>query len=317
MKRIIYAEGEDERVLRAAQVVAEEGLARPILIGRPAVVEMRLRKAGLHLRPGIDFELVNPESDERYRECWQTYHKLMVRRGVTPEAAKAAMRRDHTVIGATLLRLGHADGLLCGVVGQFAGHLKVISDVIGKRPGCNVFAAMNYLMLPRRSLFICDTHVNENPSADEVAEITLMAAEVVRRFGIVPKAALLSHSNFGSANSASALKMSHAAALLPALSPGELEVDGEMHGDCALSEEIRHLAHPESPLKGEANLLVMPNLDAANIAYNLLKVTGGQGVTIGPILLGAARPVHVLTSTATVRRLVNMTALVVTAALAC
>jgi malate dehydrogenase (oxaloacetate-decarboxylating)(NADP+) len=317
IKRVIYAEGEDERVLRAAQVVAEEGLARPILIGRPPVVEMRLRKAGLHLRPGVDFELVNPESDERYRECWQAYHKLMVRRGVTPEAAKAAMRRDHTVIGATLLHLGHADGLLCGVVGQFSDHLKVISDVIGKRHGCNVFAAMNYLMLPRRSLFICDTHVNENPSAEEVAEITLMAAEIVRRFGIVPKAALLSHSNFGTSNSASALKMSRAAALLPALSSGELEVDGEMHGDSALSEEIRHIAHPESPLRGEANLLVMPNLDAANIAYNLLKVTGGQGVTIGPILLGVARPVHVLTSTATVRRLVNMTALAVTAALAC
>jgi malate dehydrogenase (oxaloacetate-decarboxylating)(NADP+) len=277
---------------------------------------MRLSQLGLRIQPGADFEIVNPEHDERYRECWQAYHKLMVRRGVTPGVAKAELRRNPTLIGAVLVRLGYADGLICGTGGQFAHHLEVVADVIGKRQGTSVFAAMNYLMLPGRSLFICDTHVNENPTAEEIAEITLLAAEVVRRFGIEPKAALLSHSNYGSSASTSALKMSRAAALLPAMSSGELEVDGEMHGDSALSEELRRTAHPDSPLKGEANLLVMPNIEAANISYNLLKMTGGEGVTIGPILLGTARPVHVLTSTTTVRRLVNMTALAVVDALA-
>jgi malate dehydrogenase (oxaloacetate-decarboxylating)(NADP+) len=315
-KRIIYAEGEDERVLRVAQIVIEERLARPILVGRPAVIEMRLATLGLRIQPGLDFEVVNPESDERFRECWQAYHKLMARRGVTPAVAKAELRRNNTLIGAMLLRLGYADGLICGTGGQYDHHLGVISDVIGKRPGVSVFAAMNYLMLHGRSLFICDTHVNENPSAEEIAEMALLAAETISRFGIAPKAALLSHSNFGSASSASALKMRRAAALLLARSPCELEVDGEMHGDSALSEEIRHGAHPESPLKGDANLLIMPNIDAANISYNLLKMTGGEGVTVGPILLGTARPAHVLTSTATVRRLINMTALAVVDALA-
>ena len=310
-KRIIYAEGEDERVLRAAQIVIEEKFARPILIGRPQVIEHRLEKANLRIKPGVDFDIVNPESDERYRECWTAYHKLMVRRGVTPAIAKEALRRKPTLIGAMLLKLGYADGLLCGMTGQYSRHLGVINEVIGKRQGTNTLAAMNYLMLPGRSLFICDTHINENPTAEEIAEMTLMAAEQVKRFGIHPKVALLSYSNFGSGSSESARKMSRAAALLPAISSGELEVDGEMHGDAALSEVIRHEAHPDSPLKGEANLLVMPNIDAANISYNLLKMTAGEGVTIGPILLGAARPVHVLTATATVRRLVNMTALAV------
>jgi len=310
-KRIIYTEGEDERVLRAAQVVLEEKMARPILVGRPGVIEHRLEKAKLRMRPGVDFDIVNPDSDERYRECWSAYHKLMVRRGVTPEIAKLEMRRNNTLIGAMLLKLGYADGMICGVSGQYGEHLKVVGDVIGKRTGVNTFAAMNYLMLPGRNLFITDTHVNENPTAEEVAEIALMAAEQVRRFGTTPKVALLSHSNFGSGSSASALKMSRAAALLPAMSSGELEMDGEMHGDSALSEDVRRQAHPDSPLKGEANLMVMPNIDAANISYNLLKMTGGEGVTVGPILLGAARPVHVLTSTATVRRLINMTALAV------
>ncbi|MGE5493506.1 MAG: NADP-dependent malic enzyme [Actinomycetota bacterium] len=310
-KRIIYAEGEDERVLRAAQIVIEEKMARPILVGRPAVIEHRLEQAKLRIKPGVDFDIVNPDYDERYRECWTAYHKLMARRGVTPEIAKLAMRRNTTLIGAMLVRLGYADGLVCGVNGQFGEHLEAVSNVIGKRAGVNTLAAMNYLMLPGRSLFICDTHVNECPTAEEVAEMTVMAAEQVKRFGVQPKVALLSHSNFGSGSSASARKMSEAAALLPAMSSGELEVDGEMHGDSALSEEIRFKANPDSKLKGEANLLVMPNIDAANIAYNLLKMTGGEGVTIGPILLGAARPAHVLTSTATVRRLVNMTALAV------
>jgi malate dehydrogenase (oxaloacetate-decarboxylating)(NADP+) len=314
-KRIIFAEGEDERVLRAAQIVIEEKFARPILIGRPPVIEHRLEKANLRIRPGVDFDIVNPESDERYRECWTAYHKLMVRRGVTPAIAKEALRRKPTLIGAMLLKLGYADGLLCGMTGQYSRHLGVINEVIGKRQGTNTLAAMNYLMLPGRSLFICDTHINENPTAEEIAEMTLMAAEQVKRFGIHPKVALLSHSNFGSGSSESARKMSRAAALLPAISSGELEIDGEMHGDSALSEEIRREAHPDSPLKGEANLLVMPNIDAANISYNLLKLTSGEGVTIGPILLGAALPVHVLTATATVRRLVNMTALAVVEAM--
>ena len=310
-KRIIFAEGEDERVLRAAQVVIEEKFARPILIGRPAVIEHRLEKAKLRIKPGVDFDVVNPESDERYRECWMAYHKLMVRRGVTPAIAKEALRRKPTVIGAMLLKLGYADGLICGMAGQYSHHLGVVSQIIGKRAGVNTLAAMNYLMLPARSLFICDTHVNENPSAEEIAEMTLMAAEQVKRFGSHPKVALLSHSNFGSGNSESSRKMGIAASLVSAMSAGELEVDGEMHGDAALNEDIRREANPESPLKGEANLLIMPNIDAANISYNLLKMTGGEGVTIGPILLGVARPVHVLTSTATVRRLVNMTALAV------
>ena len=310
-KRIIFAEGEDERVLRAAQVVIEEKFARPILIGRPAVIEHRLEKAKLRIKPGVDFDVVNPESDERYRECWMAYHKLMVRRGVTPAIAKEALRRKPTVIGAMLLKLGYADGLICGMAGQYSHHLGVVSQIIGKRAGVNTLAAMNYLMLPARSLFICDTHVNENPSAEEIAEMTLMAAEQVKRFGSHPKVALLSHSNFGSGSSESSRKMGIAASLVSAMSAGELEVDGEMHGDAALNEDIRREANPESPLKGEANLLIMPNIDAANISYNLLKMTGGEGVTIGPILLGVARPVHVLTSTATVRRLVNMTALAV------
>ncbi len=310
-KRIVYTEGEDERVLRAAQIVIEENMARPILIGRPPVIEHRLEKAQLRIRPGVDFDVVNPDSDERYRECWMAYHQLLARRGVTPAIAKKALRRNTTVIGAMLLRLGHADGLICGVDGQYGEHLKVVEEVIGKRPGASILAAMNYLMLPGRSLFISDTHVNECPSAEEIAEIALTAAEQVKRFGIHPKIALLSHSNYGSGHSASARKMSAATALVTERVKGDIEVDGEMHGDSALSEEIRGVANPGSGMKGEANLLVMPNIDAANIAYNLLKITGGEGVTIGPILLGAARPVHVMTATATVRRLVNMTALAV------
>ncbi len=314
-KRIIFAEGEEERVLRAAQVVIEEKFARPILIGRPGVIEHRLEKAKLRIQPGVDFDVVNPESDERYRECWTAYHQLMARRGVTPAIAKEAMRRKPTVIGAMLLKLGYADGLICGMTGQYSHHLGVIREIVGKRHGVNTLAAMNYLMLPGRSLFICDTHVNENPNAEEIAEMTLMAAEQVKRFGIHPKVALLSHSNFGSGSSESARKMGVAAGLVSAMSAGELEVDGEMHGDAALNEDLRRAANPDSPLKGEANLLVMPNIDAANISYNLIKMTGGEGVTIGPILLGAACPVHVLTSTATVRRLVNMTALAVVEAM--
>jgi malate dehydrogenase (oxaloacetate-decarboxylating)(NADP+) len=310
-KRVVYAEGEDERVLRAVQVIIEENLAKPILVGRPQVIEMRLAKANLRMKPGVDFEVINPENDPRFREFSTVYQKLMARRGITPQLAKTTVRNSPTLIAALMVRQGLADGMICGVSGQYQDHLKVIQDVIGKRSGVQTLAAMNYLMLPDRSLFICDTHVNENPTSEEIAEMTLMAADMVRHFGIAPKVALLSHSNFGSASSESAKKMSRAAALLPAMSSGELEVDGEMHGDSALSEEIRLRAYPDSALKGEANLLVMPNIDAANISYNLLKMTGGDGITIGPILLGAAKPVHILTAATSVRRIVNMTALAV------
>ena len=307
-KRVIYAEGEDERVLRAVQVVVDERLARPILIGRPEVVDMRLQKFGLRIRAGRDFELVNPESDPRYREVWTEYYKLMGRRGVSPEDARTHVRQSTTLIGAMLLYRGDADALLCGTFGRHKDHLRHVRNVIGLERGASLFAAMNVLLLPRRTLFISDTYVNEDPTAEQLAEIAVMAAEEVKRFGLTPKVALLSHSNFGTDESVSALKMSRARELVAQRAP-ELEVEGEMHGDAALSEEIRVRVYPDSRLKGQANLLIMPNLDAANISFNLLKMTGGEGVTIGPILLGAARPVHILTPSATVRRLVNMTAL--------
>ena len=307
-KRVIFAEGEDERVLRAVQIVVDEGLAHPILIGRPEVVSTRIKRYGLRVAAGEDFEIVNPESDTRYREVWSEYHKIMGRQGVTPDVARARVRQYSTLIGAMLLRRGEGDAMLCGTFGTHDEHLRHVDEVIGRGAGQRIFAAMNVLLLPGRSLFICDTYVNENPDAEEIAEMTLMAAEGVRRFGLTPKVALLSHSNFGSSRSESARKMAHARQLLEARAPG-LEVDGEMQGDAALSEDIRNKAYPDARLRGEANLLVMPNLDAANIAFNLLKITGGEGITIGPILLGCARPVHVLTPSATVRRIVNMTAL--------
>jgi len=309
-KRVIYAEGEDERVLHAVRVVLDEGLAAPILIGRPEVIEMRIKKIGLNLVPGRDFEIVNPESDPRYRELWTEYYKLMNRDGVTPELAKAKIRRDTTLIGVMMLRRGDADALVCGTFGSYDYHLKQVADVIGLAPGAKQFAAMNLLLLTKRMLAITDTYVNENPSAEEVAEIARMAADELRRFGIEPSVALLSHSSFGSSNSASARKMRRACEILRETAP-DLNVDGEMHGDAALSEEIREKLHPDSALRGEANLLVMPNLDAANISFNLMKVANGDGVSVGPILLGAAKPVHIVTPSATVRRLVNMTALAV------
>ena len=307
-RKVIYTEGEEERVLRAVQVVVDENLAQPILIGRPEVVEMRIKNCGLRLEAGRDFELVNPERDSRYREVWREYHALVGRRGVTPDDARARVRSSTTLIGAMLLRRGEADGMICGVFGRYRKHLGHVKNVIGLAPGAHIMAAMNVLMLPKRTVFITDTYVNANPSIEEIAEIAIMAAKEVRRFGLQPKAALLSHSNFGTDESESAYKMSKACELIWKLAP-DLEVDGEMHGDAALAEEIRMRAFPDSRLKGEANLLVMPNLDAANISFNLLKATGGEGVTIGPILLGAAKPVHIMTPTATVRRLVNMTAL--------
>jgi malate dehydrogenase (oxaloacetate-decarboxylating)(NADP+) len=309
-RRVVYAEGEDERVLRAVQTVVDEGLAKPVLVGRPQVVERRIEELGLRIRAGSEFELVNPEFDPRYRDYWSTYHRLTERKGVSPEYAKIEMRRRLTLIGAMLVYKGEAEGMLCGMLGTHAQHLQYIDQVIGLRPGVRHFAAMNALMLPGQTVFICDTYVTPDPDPENIAEMTLLAAEEVRRFGIVPKVALLSASNFGSADIASSRKMQRALSLLAERAP-ELEVEGEMHGDAALSEEIRLRVFPRSRLKGAANLLIMPTLDAANIAFNLLKTTAGDGVTIGPILLGAARAVHILTPSATVRRIVNMTALAV------
>jgi len=309
-KRVVYAEGEEERVLRAVQTVVDEGLAKPILIGRPHVIEMRIQKAGLRLKPGVHFELVNPEDDPRFHQYHSAYHELMGRNGVTPDMAKSQLRRSNTLIGAMLVRLGDADAMLCGTVGRFDAHLEHVRDVIGLAPNAKVFAAMNGLMLEKHTLFITDTFVNENPSAEELADITKLAAEEVRRFGQEPKVAMLSHSMFGSSKSTSARKMRAAYDLLKAEAP-ELQVEGEIQGDAALSEDIRHHFLPKSAFAGSANLLVMPTLDAANIAFNLLKITGGQGVTVGPILLGAAKPVHILNPSATSRRIVNMTALAV------
>ncbi len=311
-KRLVYAEGEDVRVLHAVQTVVDEGIAYPILVGRPAVIEQRIARLGLRIRAGVDFELVNTESDLRFREFYTEYHRLMQRRGVTLDSAKREMRRRNTLIAAMLVRMNEADAMLCGTIFQTLLHLQYIDEVIGHRPGASVYAAMNILMLPRHTLFICDTHVNLDPSAEEIAEMTLLAAEEVRRFGLVPKVALLSHSNFGSHDDASARKMGRARELLEQMAP-DLEVEGDIHGDAALSESLRTEIFPGSRLKGTANLLIMPNLDAANISYNLLKMTGGEGVTIGSILLGANKSAHILTSTATARRIVNMSALAVAA----
>jgi malate dehydrogenase (oxaloacetate-decarboxylating)(NADP+) len=306
-RRIVYAEGEDERVLRAVQVVVDERLARPTLVGRPAVIERRIERFGLRIRAGRDFEIVNPEWDERFRDYWQTYHALVDRKGVSPQYAQIEVRRRNTLIGALMVKRGEADGMLCGSFGPYSQHLQYVDEVIGRKPGATVYAAMNTLMLPGRQVTLVDTHVNADPSAAELAEITLMAADELRRFGIRPSVALLSHSNFGSSNRPSAVKMREALALLRERSP-DLEIDGEMHGDAALDPDYRRGLMPRTTLQGEANLLVMPNIDAANISYNLLKTAAGNNIAIGPVLLGAARPVHVLTASATVRRLVNMTA---------
>ena len=309
-RRVVYAEGEDERVLRAVQVVLDEGLARPIVVGRPQVIERRLESLGLRMKAGSDFELVSPEFDPRYRDYWTTYHRLTERRGVSPEYAKIEMRRRLTLIGAMMIHKGEAESMLCGTFGTHALHLGYIDQVIGRRPGIAHYAAMNALILPNRTIFICDTYVTPDPDAEHIAEMTLLAAEEIRRFGIVPKAALLSGSNFGSVDLPSAHKMRRALELIRERAP-DLEIEGEMHGDAALSDEIRRKVFPHSRLRGEANLLIMPTLDAANISFNLLKVASSENVTIGPILLGAARPVHILTPSATVRRIVNMTALAV------
>jgi len=317
-KRVAYAEGEEERVLRAAQIVVDEGLARPTLIGRPAIIAQRIEKFGLRLKEELDYDIVNVEQDHRYRDFWQTYHRMTERMGTTVQTAKIEMRRRLTLIGAMLLHKGEVDGLICGTWGTTAIHLHHIDQVIGKRPGgcastpqdVPIYACMNGLLLPDRQVFLVDTHVNYDPTPEELTEITTMAAEEMMRFGIKPKAALLSHSNFGSSNQASAIKMRRTLDLLRVQAPW-LEVDGEMHGDVALDGKQRAAVMPHSALSGNANLLVFPNLDAANISYNLLKTAAGGNIAIGPVLLGAAKPVHILTASATVRRIVNMTALTV------
>ena len=309
-KRVDYAQGEDDRVLRAAQEAVDEGLAYPILIGRPAVIEARIKKAGLRIRIGKDVDCTNPEDDPRFRNYWEGYHKLMGRRGITPEASKSMVRRSNTTIASLMVHLGDADAMLCGLVGRFDSHLRVLRDVLGAKAGSPGFATLNALTLEKFTLFIADTNVHENPDAETLAGIAMMAAEEVRRFGLPPKVAFLSHSNFGSSDRGSAKKMRQARDLFAQMAP-DIECDGEMHGDAALSERVRRNALPESTLTGEANLLICPNLDAANILFNVLKMTGGNGVTVGPILLGAAGTAHILTPSATVRRVVNMTALAV------
>jgi malate dehydrogenase (oxaloacetate-decarboxylating)(NADP+) len=317
-KRVAYAEGEDERVLRAAQIVVDEGLALPTLIGRPTVIAERIQEFGLRLEEGRDYSVVNVEQDHRYRDFWQTYHRMTERKGITVQVAKIEMRRRLTLIGAMLLHKGDVDGMICGTWGTTSLHLQYIDQVVGKRQNAGlgadldvaIYACMNGLMLPGRQVFLVDTHVNYDPTARELAKITIMAAEEMRRFGLKPKAALLSHSNFGTSNEPSALKMRQTLALLQERAPW-LEVDGEMHGDVALDSASRRAIMPNCSLQGDANLLVLPNIDAANIAYNLLKTAAGGNIAIGPVLLGAAKPVHVLTASTTVRRIVNMTALTV------
>ena len=313
-KRIVFAEGEDERVLRAVQVIRDEGIAQPILIGRHDEIRRRIEAAGLRIREGDDFEVVHSDNcaffDEHFEEFWTTYHRIMERKGVSPDYARREVRRRNTLYGSLMVRLGYADGLICGTFGRHETHREYVQSVIGTRAEHERYYTMNLLLLPGRTVFIADTYVNYDPTAEQLVDMTLMAAEEIRNFGIVPKVALLSHSTFGTENTPTAIKMREALAELNRRAP-ELEVEGEMHGDAALDEQIRQAAFPNSRLKGQANLLVMPTLDAANISFNLLKVTAGDNLTVGPILLGAAQPVNILTPTATVRRIVNMTALTV------
>lgn len=315
LQRVAYAEGEDERVLRAVQVAVEEGLAKPILIGRPAVIEARIAKAGLRLQAGVNYEVCNPEDDPRFRQYWETYHRLMGRKGITTEGAKAAVRRSNTIIAALMVHLGDADAMLAGLVGRFDRHLAHIEEVFGVQPGVDRMATVNAVMLEDRTLFIADTYINEDPSAEELAQIAKLAADEVARFGLPPKVAFLSHSNYGSSTRKSALKMREARNLFAAANPG-IECDGEMHGDAALDEKVRERTVFDSTLHGEANILICPNLDAANILFNVLKTTSGHGTTIGPMLMGANASAHVLTPSATVRRVVNMTALAAAQAIA-
>ena len=309
-KRVVLAEGEDTRVLHATQELVSLGLAKPILIGRPGVIEMRIQKLGLQIKAGVDFEIVNNESDPRFKEYWNEYYNLMKRRGITQEQAQRAVISNTTVIGAIMVQRGEADALICGTIGDYHEHYSVIQPLFGYREGVHAAGAMNALLLPSGNTFIADTYVNHDPSPEQIAEITLMAAETVRRFGIEPRVALLSHSNFGSSDCPSASKMRQALELVKTQAP-DLMIDGEMHGDAALVESIRNERMPDSPLKGSANILVMPNMEAARISYNLLRVSSSEGVTVGPVLMGVAKPVHILTPIASVRRIVNMVALAV------
>ena len=309
-RRLIYAEGEEERVLRAAQVIVDEGIARPILIGRPDVISTRIERYGLRLKLGSDVECVNPLDDPRYRDTWMEYFQLGKRKGVTRSSAQTEIRTRTTLIGAMLVRKGDADAMLCGTVGAYADHLRYVRTVIGLRPGVNTLAAMQLLILPNRQLFICDTHVNPDPTAEQVAEMAMLAADAASRFGIAPRVALVSHSNFGSSDLPSAVKMREALELIKARRP-DFPVDGEMQADTALSHTVLSSSMPDSPLAAEANLLIMPNVDAANITYNALRITAGGGITIGAVLLGAAQPVHIMTPASTVRRIVNMSAVAV------
>lgn len=308
--RIVFAEGEDERVLRAVQVVVDEKLARPILIGRPAVLQQRIERYGLRLRLGVDVEVTNPEQDDRFHKYWTAYWEMMCRGGITKEMARVEMRRRLTLIGAMMIHFGDADGMICGTVGTYANHLRFIDEVIGKRSGANTYSAMNILLLGERTVALADTHVNDNPDDAQIAEITVAAANRMRSLNIEPKAALLSRSNFGTGSSSSGEKMRNALALVRELDPS-LEIDGEMHGDCALDEKLRQRILPNTTLSGSANLLICPNVDAANISYNLLKTDNGGSVAIGPFLLGVNAPVSILTSSSSVRRIINMTALTV------
>lgn len=309
-KRIVLAEGEENRVLHATQELVTLGLAYPILIGRPSVIEMRIKKLGLHIQAGKDFEVVNNENDPRFKEYWQEYYQIMKRRGVSQEQARRAMIGNPTLIGAIMVRRGEADGLICGTVGSYSEHLEVYKNVFGFRDGMQTAGAMNALLLPSGNTFITDTYVNEDPTATQLVDITLMAVDTIRRFGIEPKVALVSRSSFGSFDSPSSIKLREALAIIKQRAP-ELEIDGEMHADAALVENIRRDIMPDSPLKGSANLLVMPTMEAARISYNLLRVTSSDGVTVGPVLMGIAKPAHILTPIASVRRIVNMVALAV------
>ena len=309
-KRVVYAEGEDERVLRAVQSVVDDGLATPLLVGRQSVIERRIARAGLRLKVGRDVQVCDPETDSRYETWWKEFHRLMARNGVTQEAARAAVRRSTTVLAALMVRMNDADAMICGTLGRFDVHFQHVSDIIGKEPHAPCMAALNALIAGGRTLFIADTYINSDPGPELLASIARLAVQEVRNFGLPPKVAFLSHSNFGSSTRPSALKMRAARDLFRQQMP-DVECDGEMHGDAALSPELRARSVPDSTLSGEANLLICPSLDTANILFNVLKTTDGNGVTIGPILLGAAAPVHVLTPSATVRRLINMTALAV------
>lgn len=309
-KRVVYADGEDERVLRAIQTVVDEGIAIPYVVGRPAVIDSRIRRLGLRLRAGDNLHVINPEDDARFNEAWQFYYQLRGRQGVTPNIAKTMVRKHNTLIGAILLHRGDVDAMICGTTSRWENQLEYVSQVIGLKPGVKHFASMNVIIMPNNTLFIADTHVNANPDAETIADITLQAAEEMQRFGVVPKIALLSTSNFGSRPSENASKMAQARQIVMEKAP-HLEIDGEMHADAALSERIRLEACPDSTLRGIANLLIMPTLESSNISYNLLKMTSGSGITLGPILLGAAKPVHILANSSTTRRIINMTALAV------